>query len=473
MNRRHRLFLLTQNGFFYGCFFGSIGLIAFLSQAYFWQMDGTRGQRNTLTENTQALLEALDGSLNFVAYVPENRGLQQRIRQLIGKYQRIKPNIQLEFVNPDLNPLRAKQDGVGHVGQLVIQLGSHSEVVDSISEVSIANAVWRMSRDSKRLVVFLEGHDERSPLSEQNQGFARLANILERNGFLIQPHSLIRLPSIPDNTRFLVLASPQAVLLSGEVAVLQDYLQQGGNLLWLQDPGGISAFNLQPLADDLGITWQQGTIVDANEQLRAVLGINHPAVIPVVDYAALPWAQAFTGKQSLFPFATQVTYPQTKEAGWEVEVLLKTLPNSWLEASNLLQGSLTFDPSAGDQSGPLSIGLLLKRPLPQIEEKQGKKQTVLKAKQSAPEQRIAVIGDSDFMSNAFIGHGVNLDLTTELFSWLSDDGNLLGIELSSPLDTHFALNQNAMVLLAAFFLVVMPFMIVMCGVALWWWRRRR
>ncbi len=98
----------------------------------------------------------------------------------------------MEFVNPDLDPERAKQDGIEHAGQLAIHLGERSEVMDSASEETIGNAIQRMSRGGERLVVFLEGHGERNPLADESTGMSQLVANLQRNGFKIQPHNLVR-----------------------------------------------------------------------------------------------------------------------------------------------------------------------------------------------------------------------------------------------------------------------------------------
>ena len=145
----------------------------------------------------------------------------------MAKYQRVKPEIKLEFVNPDLDPVRAKQDGIQYAGQMAIHLGERSEVVEQTTEPVIANAIQRMSRGAERLVVFLEGHEERNPLSDNSNGLTQFLSTLERSGFKVQPHNIVRTQSIPQNARFLVIASPQKDLLPGEVEVIKKYAQIG------------------------------------------------------------------------------------------------------------------------------------------------------------------------------------------------------------------------------------------------------
>ncbi len=462
----------VQNALFYILLLLVLGLLAFFSREFHFQSDWTYGNRNSLSEPTRALLAGVDQPLKFVAYVPDDPALQEQLRKLVAKYQRVKADITLEFVNPDLDPVRAKQDGIQYAGQLVVRLGERSEVVEATSESVLANAIQRVSRGGERLVVFLEGHGERNPLSEESTGMSQLLASLERSGFTVQPHNLVRTQSVPQNARFLVIASPQQDLLPGEVDVLKKYLEQGGNLLWLQDPGGVHG--LQPVADLLGLKVYEGTVLDANEQLHAMLGVSHPAVVPVVDYGRSPLAEKFTGTQSLFPFATQVLRnpAEVKDAlAWQFDEFLNTLPNSWLE-TGAIDGAVSYEEDKGDQLGPITIGVALTRLLEQPETATSGEATPVSS-QKERQQRVIVVGDSDFMLNAFVGQGVNLDLASNMFNWLSADDNLLNVPVAGAPDTHLNLGETTSLVLAVFFLLVLPLLLVLAGVVIWLRRRRR
>lgn len=296
---------------------------------------------------------------------------------------------------------------------------------------------------------------------------SQLVANLQRNGFSIQPHNLVRTQSLPQNASFVVIASPQQDLLPGEADVLKQYVEQGGNLLWLQDPGGLHG--LQPLEELLGLQIYDGTVVDANQALQQLLGINHPAVIPIVDYGKSEVVQKLTGMQTVFPFATMVA--RDPQAGgkdgslaWQADEFLMTLPTSWLESSGSLEGAVKFDEGSGDQAGPLPIGVVETRTLEASDGQPDAKPR---------EQRVAVIGDSDFMLNSFIGQGANLDLATSLFNWLSADDKLLEIPVIRAPDTQLDIGETTGFVLAVFFLFVLPLGLLLTGLLIWWRRRKR
>lgn len=467
MSKNAHRWIGLQNVIFYILFVLVIGLLGWLGHAFKLEADWTQGGRNSLSQPTQTLLKTLDKPLKFIAYIPDNATLQDQLTKIVDKYQRVKPDTSLEFVNPDLDPVRAKQDGIDSSGQLAIHLGEKSEVVSETGESVIANAIQRMSRGGERLVVFLEGHGERNPLSGESNGMSQLVAVLQRNGFIIQPHNLVRTQSVPQNASFVVIASPQQDLLPGEVDVLKKYVEQGGNLLWLQDPGGLHG--LQGLEELLGVQIYDGTIIDANEALQALLGINHPAVVPVVDYGKSEIVQKLNGVQTLFPFATMVSRDPTagsKDGSlvWQADEFLNTLPTSWLESSGVLEGAVKFDEGSGDQAGPLPIGVTLTRTLETADDKPDAK---------PHEQRVVVVGDSDFLLNSFIGHGANLDLATNIFNWLSADDNLLEVPIIRAPDTKMDMGETTGFVLGAFFLFVLPVVLLLAGVFIWWRRRKR
>lgn len=470
MSRKAHRWIGLQNGIFYLLLILIIGLLGFLGREFKLEADWTHGGRNSLSEPTRALLQSLDQPLKFVAYIPDNPALQEQLRKLIGRYQRVKADTSIEFVNPDLDPARARQDGIEYSGQLAIHLGERSEVVEATGEQVIANAIQRMSRGGERLVVFIEGHGERDPLANESTGMSQLVAVLERNGFRIQPHHLVRTQSVPQNAAFVVIAAPEKDWLPGELDILRQYVEQGGNLLWLQDPNGLHG--LQPLEELLGLRIYDGTVIDANEALQLLLGINHPAVVPVVDYGRSAMVEKLQGVQTLFPFATMVARDPLageKEGSliWQYDEILTTLPTSWLESSGSLEGEVRFDEGSGDQPGPLPVGMALTRILdaPETADEAADDKTL--------DQRVVVIGDSDFMLNSFIGHGANLDLATGIFNWLSADDNLLQVPLIRAPDAQLEIGETSGFVLAAFFLLLLPGGLLLTGLLIWWRRRKR
>ena len=456
MTRFSHYKITALNGLFYVLFSIVLGLLATLAHHYRYQADWTFGNRNTLSESTQQLLQSMTEPLQFVAYVAGNGSIENDLKKRIAKYKRFKKDTELIIVNPELEPDRAKKAGIQHQGQVLIRVGERHEVIDSLAEQSVANVLQRLVRDGQREVVFLEGHKERQPLATHSAGMSTLTQTLQVRGFHFQPHHLLRAAAIPSNARFLVIASPQVMITEGEVEIIKQYLQQGGNLLWLHEPG--SLYGLGALEAFLGIMINEGTVVDSNEAMRKLLGIKHPAVVPVIEYNGADITRGMQ-TQTLFPLATSLERDAEVENEWEYQDFLMTMPSSWLEVG-ALKGNVVFEESEGDIAGPLSLGMSMTR---RVKQDDGK----------TKQQRVVVVGDSDFMLNAFIGQVGNLALSTAIFNWLANDDNLVAITATGAPDTRLVLSARWLYGLGLLFLFVLPSVLLLLGFGIWLKRRTR
>ncbi|KAG1707549.1 hypothetical protein GQR58_003222 [Nymphon striatum] len=400
-----------------------------------------------LSEGTQLILSRLDKPLELVAYVPDDAQVHTALKKLVKKYKKYKNDITLEFVNPDLDPERAKKDGIGYSGQVLIKLGDKSETVNSVAEQNVVNVFQRLSRDKPRLVVFLEGHNERSVLESNSSGLSQLVEVLESKGFTFQPHNLIRTQNIPQDASFVVIAAPQDDYLEGEVSIIKDYINKGGNVLWLHDPvaTGSPLHGLDNIEQQLGLEIHEGTMVDANQDLQAMLGIKHPAAIAVIDYSDIEITADLTA-HTIFPFATAILQDAMDDKdvsetplNWQFTPFLSTLATSWLEVGEM-EGNVKFD-DGEDKSGPLTMGMALSRPLSDGVMSGVDANNSGDEKEHA-EQRIVVVGDSDFMINSFIGQGSNLELASNIFNWLSTDDDLLSINFATASDSRLDMPKN-------------------------------
>ena len=455
MNLPSNFALRIQNVIFTLLFMTIIGLLAWLGKTYHKSFDFTQNQKNSLSLSTQQLLKKLDKPLKLVAYVPDDATVHTALKKLVAKYQSYKKDTELEIVNPDLNPKRAQEDGIEFSGQLLIKLGEKSETVSSVNEQTIVNVLQRLSRDKPRLAIFLEGHGERSPLDNKSGGLSNFVRVLENKGFFFQPHNLLRSQSIPTDASFVVIAAPREDYLEGEVKVIRNYVENGGNLLWLHEPGSLKG--LDDIELHLGLNLREGTLLDANQALQEMLGINHPAVIAVVDYGEPDLTKELSA-HTLFPFAAPILRDEeAKDIDWKYIPLLSTLTTSWLESGEI-QGDVKFDDEA-DLPGPLDIAMQLTR-AKMVNEK-------------LAEQRVVVLGDSDFMSNTYIGQGSNLELASNLFNWLGEDDELISIKEVRASDTTLELSGWSLYGSALFFLLILPIGLILIGTIRWMKRRKR
>ncbi|MBL1320995.1 MAG: Gldg family protein, partial [Methylophaga sp.] len=366
------------------------------------------------------------------------------------RYQRHTDKIIVEYINPDFSPELVRSLKIQQQGEMVVSLGEKQQHVYDLSEQSLTNAIISVSRQQEQWLVFIEGHGERTPLNQANYNLSTWGEQLKQKGIRFRGLNLVEHSQIPENTAAVVIASPEQAWLEGEIQLIKNYINQGGNLLWLAEPDSYQ--HLNSLAEQLGIEFIPGTILDPNAEL---LGIDDPQFVLITNYANHPVGVATTGV-TLFPQAVALVHHENNN-DWQTLPLLATQDNAWSETSSIdNQDAPVFD-LGNDTAGPLNLAYLLTR----------------FNDDNDAEQRIAVIGDGDFLSNTYIGNASNIELGVALINWLVEDDKLISIPLKTTLDNQLELSKMQSLVIGLGFLIAVPLLLLAIGFGLWWTRRRR
>ncbi len=492
INNHSTRYLRWHNFLFTLLFLIIIGLLAYLSNRYVYLADWTVNSQNSLNEISLQLLETLDAPIEITSYTSNSR-IKQSVRELIGRYQQIKPDITLSFINPNADPEKIRSLNIVVDGEMIIHYQGRQEHLTELSEQDLSNTFHRLMRSQERTIVFTQGHGERSPEHEANFDLNIFTRHLSKQGFQVESLNLAKQMSIPDNVSVLVIAGPQAAFLPGEVRLIIDYVKAGGNLLWLGEPLKVTQNNpmhgLLPLSERLGIEFLDGVIVDPT---TAQYGITRPDYAIVTDYPRHPINNGFS-TVTLFPQAAGIerlpNYMDNEEGkpvtdqesqalekplhassttplndNFDAQPFLTTIDRSWIETSPL-NDQVHFSELL-DIIGPITIGMVLTR---HISLKSGQNKTP----GSTREQRIIVMGDGDFLSNTFLGNAGNLDLGLNIFNWLSHDEQFISIPNRVKDDIILELSPNMLSLLGGFFLFIIPGLLALTGSLIWFKRRNR
>ncbi|MDF1689378.1 MAG: GldG family protein [Cycloclasticus sp.] len=447
ISRKAHQYIRLQNIAFTLLFLGVIGLLAWLSTQYTAQSDWTANGRNSLSSPSMQLLKKLNKPIEITAYASESDILRQQISELVAKYAHHKTDVSLNIVNPDMRPDQAREEGITSDGELIIRYNDKRESLQQLNEQALTNALQRLANSDQRWVVFLTGHGERNPAGQANFDFGVFAAELKNKGINSQTINLAATPSIPTNTSLLVIADPQAQFLNGEVTIIENYLASGKPLLLLSEPNQSAI--VEPLTKQLGIELLPGTVVDATTQL---FGIDEPTFALVTqypDHLATKHLQAM----SLFPGAAGLFVSGNNK--YTAEPFLSTLERSWTETGPI-EGQIKFNPNTDEKQGPITIGYTLSH-----------------TNDLAKQQRVAVIGDADFLSNSFLGNGANLDLGISLVQWLNHDDSLIDIPAKTAPDTVLEIDETWSLIFGLGFLFVLPSLFIISGLVIWVKRKKR
>lgn len=419
--------------------------VAALSLRIVYVADWSAGARASITAQDQALVAQLKGPLTVTAYA--RPGTQRaKVQLLVQRFARFKRDLALKFVDPDLDPITTQDAGITVDGELVLTRGDRSEHVTQLSEAAFATALARLARGGSQLVAFITGDGERDPAGADPADLGHFVQRLGAHGIRVVPLNLADAAEVPRNAQLVVLASPQASLSPAAVAKLQGYLDNGGNLLWLTEPGD-DDLGLAPLSKALGIQRLPGTLVDPGNG-------RDPRIIIATSYPPQAITQGFKLNTS-FPRAAALA--EQTSAGWDAKPLLQSSPRGWDDTGATDATQAIAAPATGDLKGALGFGYALTR---------------LSPSPARNSQRVVVIGDGDFLANAYLGDAGNLALGERIVDWLLGDDALAQIPASAP-DSKLAPTRLQLGTITFGYLVALPLLLILIGGWIGWRRRRR
>jgi hypothetical protein len=295
-----------------------------------------------------------------------------------------------------------------------------------------------LNQRQRHWILFADGHQE-SPLKKSSsRSLSKLAETLKQRGFKLSQNTLNSLGSIPANTQLLVIASARQEWLPAEQEILLNYLQLGGNLLWLRDPEDAT---LPWLENYLGVVKIPGTLIDPVGYNQ---GTPHPAVVLINDYEAHPLLQSLSTIIAL-PWSSALS---KKNSYWQVTPLLHTHPQTWIELQPD-QENLSYDEAQGELKGRFPTFMLLQR------------------QQGARQQSVVVAGDSHFLSDQALNNYDNKQLALNLFHWLTQPHQQPLPQLVQASDRHLMLTKPLQLLLNGFNPFILPLVLLISGVWLW------
>ncbi len=446
--------LRFQNIIFIILFSTIIALLAWLSNQYNFESDWTENNRNTLSDASIKLLQQIPAPVKITTFIPDGNLISNRqyIKELIGKYQKYKSDITLKIINPDIAPDLVRKLNVSNYGEIVIEYEGRNEHITQLKEQTLTNTLQRLLRQGERKLLFISGHGERKPDGRANFDWNNFTEKLKIKGITTELLKLNETPNIPQAAA-IVIASPQIDFLPGEVDLIIKYINRGGNLLWVQEPGK-SLFGLLPLAKLLGINFYPGTIVDPTAQM---MNVNDPSFALITSYPQHPITRDFQ-YMSIYPKATGIIHTQIKD-DWIALPFLQTVARSWSE-TGVLEGAVDYNADT-DIVGPLTIGLTITR-------KDNKKE---RPDNKRKNQRIVILGDGDFLSNTYLGNQGNLNIGNNIINWISNDDKFISIPSSTAVDSQINISGLVGAIIGLFFLIILPLGLLISGTLIWYKRR--
>jgi ABC-type uncharacterized transport system involved in gliding motility auxiliary subunit len=435
---------------------GLFGLVSFLSNANHKQLDLTASARHTLSPQTTNLVGRLPYEIKLFAFVKDNEQQRSAPKRLIERYEYSGKNFKWEFVDPDKKPGLARDYGVTRYNTFVLTgREGKKEVLDGeLNEEKLTNAMIRLISTKEHAVYFTKGHGEKDINGREPAGYDDIRTALKEQNYIVGDLLLFNDAPLPENAELLIIAGPQKSLMDVERKKVDSFIQNGGKALFLV--GSFSAANTGTWLEKYGIKQDNDTIVDNASRI-----MGGDVLAPMVSsYEDHPVTKDFK-VMTFFPLACSLKAKSDPARGIETRDLAKTRPDTWGETDEaaLKAGTAKYD-EGKDVAGPLTIAAVAELTTPSKDNDGKPKKGV-----------VAVICDSEFASNAYLGVGGNKDLFMNMVNWLSSEEDRVTIASHSADSEPLILKASHISTIAVLSVAGLPLLLLSAG--LWVNIRRR
>jgi ABC-type uncharacterized transport system involved in gliding motility auxiliary subunit len=424
-------------------------IVNFLASRHSVRWDLSENQNFTLAPQTHRVLRTLPHDVKITVFTREKDPGYQAYKERLESYRQASTKLTVEFIDPEKQPKLAQTYGIFRTDTAIFESNGQTIRVTSPSEVELTGALIRISKDTKKRIMFVEGHSERSLEDKERNGLSIAKEALTKQGYDVGTVSLLTETAVPANTSALVLAGPRRSVTQEEQDRIYDYVEKGGRLLVLVDPD--TQTGLEQLLARWGLGLGPGVLVDLQDRLAQ----GDLTALLVRTFTEHEITQDLTSAV-LFPLSRHVTFDEQAGKDWDYVPLARTSPNSWAETN--MQGRVVSLNEKEDVKGPLPMAAAL---------------ALKKApEEGKPRPAIVVVGNSTFATNAFFNFPGNSDFFLHTAGWLAEERDLITIAPKEPALRPFTPNPTQERTLLYVQVIFLPLVTFLTGMMVWRKRRR-
>jgi hypothetical protein len=288
-------------------------------------------------------------------------------------------------------------------GQMVVEIGDRSEIVNDIGEIELTSALQRLGRVEPPQACFTVGHGERSIDDHLAEGFSRFGLELRQLGY---DTTTLALGADGGRERLggcsvVVVGGPRVLFDEAELALLQQFATDEGRLVVFADAGADDDVTgqLNALVEPWGLSLGDGVVEDRSSLIGdpgAVVAFAYPSQSPVTRELKLDRIPVLlVGSR---PIESTLLGPEAASQAWLVP---------------LVQSSTRS--SIGDIDGPFVLGALTDW---SRVENASSNPTIART-------RIGLVGTVELAANQFIDRFGNLTFATGLVSWVAIEDDVI------------------------------------------------
>ncbi len=498
-------------------------LVNLIANSAFVRLDLTDGKIYSLSKASKKVVGSLDEPLTVKVYASKNlspqlNDVKRYLNDLLSDYRTYgHGKFRYAFIDPGSDEKLEKeaqryrippfQENVWNKDKLELKrvyLGlvmlykDKQQAISTIQstnalEYNITSIIKRMTHQQDRTVGFVTGHGE--PTIDKDMG--QLSQLLRSN---YQVETVDLTAGIPDAGKYdaLLLVAPTTEVPDSHLVLLDQYLMQGGGLGIFFSPVNTDlqrgyavprGFTLGRLTAPYGVAIMANLVADQNanminiQERRGFFTIQN-----TISYPFFPNISLFTKDQpivsnldlvSLF-FASQIdTSLRSKDVHTTITPLMMSSDRSMVQVRrfNINVDNKWTPGQFTDSSRVLAVAvdgpfLSAWKDRPVQATWAVKKDSLLK--ESLPGARMVVVGDGNFMRDAYMTTPANLYFVLNTVDWLAGDTDLIQLRSREVAMRPLAeISDSQRSVWKYFNWFAPPLVSILIGIVYWQLRRRR
>jgi hypothetical protein len=468
-----------------------------LGGRHYKRWDWTSTKLYTLSEKSLDLVRGLETELRIVVFMVPSSPLFDQAKELLERYAAASDKITLEVIDPEREPLKTKalaeQFGITMADTVVFIVGDRTKYVTSDQmveydyggmqygqqptirafrgEEEFTSAIQSLVVSDVPKIYFVTGHGEASPSAQTGGALAGrslsvLIDKLKKDNMAAEEASLLS-GAIPDDADVIAIVGPTRAYTEAEIAALEGFLDGGGRMLVALDPliepeGTMRETRLEAFLAARGVLVNDDLVVDPSRKLP----FFDLSAVYLTDFADHAVTTGLEGIAVLFTVTRSLVADSD-----EARVLVETSADGWGETDlgMLLRGDPVVFDDGLDTPGPVTVAVVVESDAATGEPEGG--DDVGPDTVGGAASRLAVFGDSDFLTDVDIANAGNEVLAMNALNWLAARDHSMGIPPHDVESMSLFISQQQMRIILVVVLLVMPGAAIVAGILVW--RRRK
>ena len=439
----------------------------------------------SITSDTRKAMKKLTDDVTIYALAAESKKDAQ-IDKVLGRYEDLSNHIKVEYVNPSTKPYFYQDytDSAPAQNSLIVVSGKRSKVIDYYdiyhyesnmdyssysysndlvgfdAEGQLTSAIEYVTMEADELPVIYQitGHDESSIGSD-------FQSAVEKANMSLSSIELLNEESVPDDASAIIINAPQKDFNEADAQKVIDYLKAGGKAIIVGSYTDADMPNFDSILAAYNVQLTQGVISENDVQHYYKMG-GPFYLLPDVNSG--DYTTNIGGNYVYVPATVGITYPDTDAEDGSAATdssdnkitytsLIDTTDQSVAKNDPNNMSDYAFED--GDDKGPFSIGLAVE-------------QTV----DDDNTTQLVVFGSPYIFSNdasQLTSNNITLfdDVTTKLIG----ETKLAASVIPEKEYTLSNLTVSAVytILLGLLFTIIIPIVLIVCGIVIFVVRRKK